>query len=121
MVRDCSSRSLAGIAEESARLVELARTGRLKQDDYSGGVFTLSNLGGFPIDRFTAIVPPGQSGILAIGRIRDEVVVRGGGFFPAKRLSLTLSADHRYIDGADGARFLADLKLLLEDPVQLEA
>ncbi len=120
VVRDCGRRTLAEIASESARLVELARSGKLKPEDYSGGVFALSNLGGFPIDRFTAIVPPGQSGILAIGRIRDEVAVRGGGLFVAKRLSLTLSADHRYIDGATGARFLAEVKALLEDPERLE-
>jgi pyruvate dehydrogenase E2 component (dihydrolipoamide acetyltransferase) len=120
VVRDCGRRTLAEIASESARLVERARAGKLKPDDYSGGVFALSNLGGFPIDRFTAIVPPGQSGILAIGRIRDEVAVRGGGIFVAKRLSLTLSADHRYIDGATGARFLAEVKTLLEDPERLE-
>ena len=88
-------------------------------EDYSGAVFTLSNLGAFPIDRFTAIVPPGQSGILAIGRIRDEVVVRDGGFFAAKLMSLTLSADHRLVDGADGAALLARIKALLEEADQL--
>jgi len=119
VVRDCSSLSVQQISEASLALVEKARAGKLKMEDYSNAVFTLSNLGGFPIDRFTAIVPPGQSGILAIGRIRDEVVVKDGGMFMGKRLSLTLSADHRYIDGADGARFLATVKELLEAPKRL--
>jgi len=119
VVTDCDLRSVAEIAAASAVLVEKARTGKLKNEEYSGAVFTLSNLGGFPIDRFTAIVPPGQSGILAIGRIRDEVVAKDGGIFIAKRLSLTLSADHRYIDGADGAKFLTEVKTLLETPSRL--
>lgn len=115
VVRDCDQVSVAEIAASSVALVEKARAGRLGPDDYTGGVFTLSNLGGFPVDRFVAIVPPGQSGILAIGRIRDEVVVRGGGFFAAKLMSLTLSADHRHIDGAAGAAFMKDLKEILEN------
>jgi len=119
VVTDCDLRSVAEISAASAVLVEKARTGKLKSEEYSGAVFTLSNLGGFPIDRFTAIVPPGQSGILAIGRIRDEVVAKDGGIFIAKRLSLTLSADHRYIDGADGAKFLTEVKTLLEAPSRL--
>ncbi len=114
VVGDCDQRSVGDIAQVSAGLVDKARTGKLAPDDYTGAVFTLSNLGSFPVDRFVAIVPPGQSGIIAIGRIRDEVVVRGGGFFAAKLMSLTLSADHRYIDGADGAAFMKDLKEILE-------
>ena len=119
VVPHCDSLSPADIAAQSAVLVEKARTGKLSPEEYSGGVFTLSNLGAFPVDRFVAIVPPGQSGIIAIGRIRDEVVVKNGGFFAAKLLSLTLSADHRYIDGADGAAFMKELKELLEDSAGL--
>jgi pyruvate dehydrogenase E2 component (dihydrolipoamide acetyltransferase) len=119
VVSHCDSRPPADIAALSAGLVEKARTGKLTPADYSGAVFTLSNLGSFPVDRFVAIVPPGQSGIIAIGRIRDEVVVKNGGFFAAKLMSLTLSADHRYIDGADGAAFMAELKELLENAAGL--
>ena len=119
VVSHCDSRTPADIAVLSAGLVEKARTGKLTQADYSGAVFTLSNLGSFPVDRFVAIVPPGQSGIIAVGRIRDEVVVKNGGFHAAKLMSLTLSADHRYIDGADGAAFMAELKSLLEDAAGL--
>jgi pyruvate dehydrogenase E2 component (dihydrolipoamide acetyltransferase) len=114
VVWDCDAKTVDEIAGDSAALVEKARNGKLSPADYSGAVFTLSNLGAYPVDRFVAIVPPGQSGIIAIGRIRDEVMVRGGGFFAAKLLSLTLSADHRYIDGAEGAAFMKDLKELLE-------
>ena len=119
VVSHCDSRSPADIAALSAALVEKARTGKLTQEDYSGAVFTLSNLGSFPVDRFVAIVPPGQSGIIAVGRIRDEVVIKNGGFHAAKVMSLTLSADHRYIDGADGAAFMAELKTLLENATAL--
>lgn len=119
VVPHCDSLAPADIAAQSAALVEKARTGKLAPEEYSGGVFTLSNLGAFPVDRFVAIVPPGQSGIIAIGRIRDEVVVKNGGFFAAKLLSLTLSADHRYIDGAEGAAFMTELKSLLEDAAGL--
>ena len=115
VVPHCDSLSPADIAVQSAALVEKARTGKLIPEEYSGCVFTLSNLGAFPVDRFVAIVPPGQSGIIAIGRIRDEVVVKNGGFFAAKLLSLTLSADHRYIDGAEGAAFMKELKDLLDE------
>jgi pyruvate dehydrogenase E2 component (dihydrolipoamide acetyltransferase) len=119
VVPHCDSLSPADIAAQSAALVEKARTGKLAPEEYTGGVFTLSNLGSFPVDRFVAIVPPGQSGIIAVGRIRDEVVVKQGGFFAAKLMSLTLSADHRYIDGADGAAFMKELKELLEDAQSL--
>lgn len=119
VVSHCDSRSPADIAALSSALVEKARTGKLTQADYSGAVFTLSNLGSFPVDRFVAIVPPGQSGIIAVGRIRDEVVIKNGGFHAAKVMSLTLSADHRYIDGADGAAFMAELKTLLENATAL--
>ncbi|MBA2482280.1 MAG: 2-oxo acid dehydrogenase subunit E2 [Planctomycetes bacterium] len=119
VVHDCDQAAIRDIAVCSAQLVEKARAGKLAPEEYSGAVFTLSNLGAFPVDRFVAIVPPGQSGILAIGRIRDELVARGGGFFPAKVMSLTLSADHRYIDGADGARFMQEVKELLEDAASI--
>nr|MBA3709466.1 2-oxo acid dehydrogenase subunit E2 [Planctomycetota bacterium] len=119
VVTDCDVAAIADIAVISAQLVEKARTGKLAPEDYAGAVFTLSNLGAFPVDRFVAIVPPGQSGILAIGRIRDELTIRDGGFFPAKLMSLTLSADHRYIDGADGAAFMKELKGLLEEASSL--
>ncbi len=118
-VRDCDLASVPEIAAASQALIDKARANKLAPEDYAGAVFTLSNLGSFPVDRFVAIVPPGQSGILAIGRIREELTVRGGGFFPAKLLSLTLSADHRYIDGADGARFMQEVKELLEDAAAL--
>jgi pyruvate dehydrogenase E2 component (dihydrolipoamide acetyltransferase) len=119
VVPHCDRLTPADIAAQSTALVEKARTGKLAPEEYTGGVFTLSNLGSFPVDRFVAIVPPGQSGIIAVGRIRDEVVVKQGGFFAAKYLSLTLSADHRYIDGADGAAFMKELKELLEDAQSL--
>jgi pyruvate dehydrogenase E2 component (dihydrolipoamide acetyltransferase) len=115
VVTDADLRSVSDIAGLAAGLVEKARAGKLAQEEYTGAVLTLSNLGAFPVDRFVAIVPPGQSGIIAIGRIRDEMVVKNGGFFPAKIMSLTLSADHRYIDGTGGAAFMKDVKEILEN------
>lgn len=114
VVTDADLRSVSDIAALAAGLVERARAGKLAQEEYTGAVLTLTNLGAFPVDRFIAIVPPGQSGIIAIGRIRDEVVVKDGGFIPTKVMSLTLSADHRYVDGTDGAAFMKDVKEILE-------
>lgn len=114
VIPDCDRASIEEINRWTAHLVAKARDGQLAPEEYRGAVFTLSNLGMLPVDRFTAIVPPGQSGILAIGRIREELIPRDGGLFPTRALSLTLSADHRIVDGYLGARFMADVKALLE-------
>ena len=99
---------------EAAPLAERARTGKLAREDITGGTFTVSNLGMFGIDRFDAIINPPQVGILAVGAARERVIARDGAAVVAKVATLTLSADHRVVDGAVGAAFLADLRTALE-------
>ena len=97
-------------------LIEKAKQKRLTPDELSGAVFTITNLGMFDVDEFNAIVNPGESAILAIGKINEEPVSREGKLTSAKLMTLTLSCDHRVIDGALGAQFLQKLKTLLENP-----
>jgi pyruvate dehydrogenase E2 component (dihydrolipoamide acetyltransferase) len=120
VVRDCGRKGILGIDGELADLVERARAGRLLPAEYEGATFTISNLGSFGIDEFTAIINPPGSAILAVGAVRKEpvIVTRGGGDSVAarQRMRLTLSCDHRVIDGAVGAAFLRDLADTLENP-----
>jgi pyruvate dehydrogenase E2 component (dihydrolipoamide acetyltransferase) len=83
----------------------------------SDGTFSISNLGMFGIDTFSAVINPPEGAILAVGRVRDEAVVKNGALAAGKRLGMTLSCDHRVIDGAVGAAFLAELRQLLENPM----
>jgi pyruvate dehydrogenase E2 component (dihydrolipoyllysine-residue acetyltransferase) len=114
VIRDADRKDLATLAKDRERLEAAARSGKLAADDLTGGVFSVSNLGTLGVDRFIAIVNPPEAAILALGRIRDQVVARDGG--PAVRpiVTLTLSVDHRVADGADAARFLADVVADLE-------
>jgi pyruvate dehydrogenase E2 component (dihydrolipoamide acetyltransferase) len=119
VVRDADRKSLTEIAEETRDLAERARARKLDPGEWEGSTFTTSNLGMFGVEEFTAIINPPNACILAIGALRDEPVVRDGAVVPGKRMALTLSCDHRVVDGAVGARFLADVKALLEDPVAM--
>ena len=107
------------IAAESRRLADRAREGTITPPELSGGTFSISNLGMFGIDRFTAVINPPQAAILAIGSVRDGAVVRDGELAPGRVMSLTLSVDHRAVYGADAARFLADLADRLSAPASL--
>lgn len=118
-VRAAHKKGLGAIAQEVKDLAARARNRKLKPEEYSGGSMTISNLGMFGIDAFTAIINPPESTILAVGRIREVPVVQDGEIRVGQRLRLTLSCDHRIVDGAVGARFLATLKHLLENPMQL--
>jgi pyruvate dehydrogenase E2 component (dihydrolipoamide acetyltransferase) len=111
--------TLAGIAARRREIVEAARAGRLRPDDVAGGTFTISNLGMFGVDGFDAIVNAPQAAILAVGRIVEEIVPVGG--LPAVRptLELSVSFDHRTVDGARGAEFLQALAELVEEPAAL--
>jgi pyruvate dehydrogenase E2 component (dihydrolipoamide acetyltransferase) len=111
--------SLGQIAQKRRELVEKARSGRLTLPDLEGGTFTLSNLGMFGIDQFQAIVNPPQAAILAVGRIKDRVVPVDGQVAVRPTMYMTLSVDHRVMDGADGAKFLARVVELLEQPMEL--
>jgi pyruvate dehydrogenase E2 component (dihydrolipoamide acetyltransferase) len=114
VVRRAHERTLREIAAERVRLVASARSGTLDLAEMIGGVITLSNLGSFGIDRFTAMVNPGESAIVAVGRTVERLVPRGRGIAVAPVLTLTLTCDHRVIDGATGARALSHLSALVE-------
>ena len=114
VLRDAAAKDLGAISRERATLQEGARAGKLPVDALVGAVFTISNLGQQGVDRFTAIVNPPESAILAVGRVRDVVVARAGAVAIAPVVTLTLSVDHRVVDGAQAAAFLADLAGRLE-------
>lgn len=114
VVKDIQAKSLQDISRECKALVEKAKTGKLTPDDYQGNTFTVSNLGAFGVDHFTAIINQPDSAILAIGQIKDRVVVIDGGIQVRPIMKLTLSSDHRVIDGAVAAQFMGHLKTLLE-------
>jgi len=116
VVRAADTKSTAQIATEVADLAERARNGRLTRDEITGGTFTISNLGMFGVDRFDAIINPPQVAILAVGAGSDRVVARHGQATVAQVATLTLSCDHRVVDGAAGAQFLAMLRGLVEHP-----
>jgi pyruvate dehydrogenase E2 component (dihydrolipoamide acetyltransferase) len=119
VVRDADRKGLLEIAEETRDLAERARARKLDPSEWEGSTFTTSNLGMFGIEEFTAIINPPNACILAIGTLRDEPVVRDGAVVPGKRMALTLSCDHRVVDGATGASFLKDVVALLQDPVAM--
>jgi len=116
VVRNAESKSISQIATEIKELAKRARERKLKPEEFTGGTFTISNLGMFGISRFTAIINEPESAILAAGSIEDKPVVEKGTVVPGRVLSLTLSCDHRVIDGAVGAEFLKTLKKFLENP-----
>jgi len=117
VVRDCGSKGVLAIDAELKPLVERAQAGTLGPDDYSQATFTISNLGSFGIDEFTAIINPPGSAILAVGSFRKQPVVDSDGALVVKTLvQLTLSCDHRVIDGAVGARFLRFMGDIMENP-----
>ncbi|OGU00392.1 MAG: hypothetical protein A2X80_11365 [Geobacteraceae bacterium GWB2_52_12] len=117
VIRQCQSLSAAGIEKESSRLAEKSRSGRLTSEEMAGGSFSVSNLGMYGVDEFTALIMPGQTAILAVGAVRERPVVHNGRFAAAATMRVTLSADHRVVDGAYAASFLADLRGILEKPV----
>jgi pyruvate dehydrogenase E2 component (dihydrolipoamide acetyltransferase) len=121
VIRDADRKSLTEIAAETHALVKRARTGRLTPDELTGSTFTISNLGMYGIDHFTAVINPPEAAILAIGAAREEPVVRDGQLTAATTLKLTLSIDHRVLDGATAAVFLRDLVNLLEHPLRILA
>jgi pyruvate dehydrogenase E2 component (dihydrolipoamide acetyltransferase) len=119
IVRQADTKSAAMIGTEVAELADRARGGKLTREEITGGTFTISNLGMFGIDRFDAIINPPQVAILAVGAATERVVVRNGQPAVAKVASLTLSCDHRVVDGAVGAQFMATLKGLIESATEL--
>ncbi|CAN5817174.1 dihydrolipoamide acetyltransferase family protein [soil metagenome] len=119
VVRNADQKSVVGIAREVKDLAARARTKKLKPEEMSDGTFSISNLGMFGIDAFSAVINPPEGAILAVGQARDEPVVKEGAVVAGKRMSMTLSCDHRVVDGAIGAAFLAELRDLLEHPMRI--
>ncbi len=118
-VRRCQRLSVAEIQAESSRLAEKSRNGRLTSEEMAEGSFSVSNLGMYGVDEFTALIMPGQTGILAVGAIIERPVVRTGQLAVAATMRVTLSSDHRTVDGAYAASFLAELRSTLEKPAAL--
>lgn len=119
IVKDADAKSLSAIAAEIRELAGRAKKRALKPDEYQGGSITVSNLGMFGIDEFSAIINPPQSCILAAGKVEPRPVVRDGEIVVRQMMKVTLSADHRIVDGAVGAQFLLELRGLLEHPFRL--
>src|SRR5207244_3007597 len=106
VIRNADRKSLGEIGREARELAEKARSRRLQPTEYTGSTFSVSNLGMFEIDQFTAVINPPEAGILAIGSVTQKAVVVGGQLAPGRRMRITMSCDHRVIDGATGAAFL---------------
>jgi pyruvate dehydrogenase E2 component (dihydrolipoamide acetyltransferase) len=116
---DADRKRLRDLSREARELAGRARERKLKPEEYTGSTFSVSNLGMFGIDQFTAIINPPEAGILAIGGIDAKPVVVGGAIVPRRRMRVTMSCDHRVIDGATGAKFLSTLRRLIENPLML--
>jgi len=119
VIRNADVKSLGQIATETRDLATRARNKQLQPEEYTGSTFTTSNLGMFGIDEFTGIINPPNACILAIGAVREVPVVENGLLVAGTRMKVTLSCDHRVVDGASGARFLASVRQYLEDPLSM--
>ncbi|MGH7605729.1 MAG: dihydrolipoamide acetyltransferase family protein, partial [Gemmatimonadales bacterium] len=119
VIRDADAKSLTTIGAEARELADKARRRRLTPEEYTGATFSVSNLGMFDIDEFTAVINPPEAGIVAVGSIVPKPVAHAGAVAVRRRLRLTMSCDHRVIDGATGAAFLKTLKHMLENPLAM--
>jgi pyruvate dehydrogenase E2 component (dihydrolipoamide acetyltransferase) len=119
VVFDADQKPMRQISADVKELAKLARERKLKPEQYTGSTFSVSNLGMYGIDQFTAIINPPETGILAVGRAEDKAIVVDGQIVIRKRLRVTMSCDHRAVDGAVGARFLQTLGRMIENPLML--
>ncbi len=119
VIRNADVKTLTEIGAEARDLAQKARSRRLKPEEYTGATFSVSNLGMLDIDQFTAVINPPEAGIVAVGSIVPKAVVVDGAVVVRRRLRLTMSCDHRVIDGATGAQFLKTLKQMLENPLAM--
>jgi pyruvate dehydrogenase E2 component (dihydrolipoamide acetyltransferase) len=119
VLRDAEAKGLEAVAAEARELIGRARDRDLSPEEYQGATFSVSNLGMFEIDEFTAVINPPESGILAIGRTREKPVAVDGEVVVRRRMRATMSCDHRVVDGAMGARFLETWKGMLENPLEM--
>lgn len=119
IVRSADRKSLSAIAREVRELAERARHRKLRPEEYTGASFSVSNLGMFGIDEFTAVINPPEGAILAVGAMSAKPVVSDGAIVVRQMMRVTMSCDHRVIDGATGAKFLQTFKKILENPLYL--
>ncbi len=118
-IDDCQAKALLDIAAASSDLISRANSGTLRNEEYSGTTFSISNLGMFDVDSFNAIIYPPHAAVLAVGTVKEQPVARDGHIVVAQVMKATLSVDHRVADGAEAAQFLMEIKRLLENPVSL--
>ena len=116
VIQAAEQRSIPEIAAARADIVERTRSGKLRNEDLENGTFTISNLGMYGVERFNAVLNPPQAGILAVGAIEERPVVDGGEVVVRPRMDLTLTIDHRSVDGATASEFLATVKAFLAEP-----
>ena len=119
IIRDAANKGLKEISTEVKHLAGKAREGKLMPEEYQGGSFSISNLGMYGIREFSAVINPPQASILAVGAGEERAIVRAGAVDKATVMSMTLSCDHRAIDGAVGAEFLNAIKAYLEEPLTM--
>ena len=119
VLREADRKGLVQISAESSDLIERARGRKLQPEEYTGATFSISNLGMFGIDEFTAIINPPEAAILAVGGTVEKPVVEDGEIVVRRRMRVTMSCDHRVIDGAMGAAFLQTFRAMLENPLEL--
>jgi len=118
-INNCENKSLLEIAAASTDLITRANSGTLRNDEYSGTTFSISNLGMFDVESFVAIIYPPHAGVLAVGTVKEQPVARDGQVVLAQVMKATLSTDHRVADGAEAAQFLMEVKKLLENPISM--
>jgi len=119
VIRDADRKGVAQIAEEVRDLAARARDRKLKVEEMTNGTFSVSNLGMYGIEEFTAVINPPEAAILAVGTIREEPVVQDGEVIPGRRMRFTMSSDHRVVDGAVGAQYMAAFKRIVESPLNM--
>jgi pyruvate dehydrogenase E2 component (dihydrolipoamide acetyltransferase) len=118
-IGNCETKKLTEIAAASKDLIERANSGHLRNEEYSETTFSVSNLGMYDVESFSAIIYPPHAAVLAVGTVKEQAVVRNGELAVAQMIKATLSTDHRVADGAEAARFLVEIKEILENPVAL--
>ena len=119
IIRNCGAKTLEDISAESRTLIDRAKQKRLHPEEYTGATFTISNLGMYEVESFIAVLIPPQAASIAVGASRDVPVVTQGSVTMSRRMKVTLSCDHRALDGVQGAEFLKTLKRIVEHPQEL--
>ena len=119
VIKNADQKSCIQISDETNMFIQKARSNKLQPEDWSSNTFTISNLGMYGIDDFTAIINQPDACILAVGAIKERAIIKNGEVVSANIMRLTLSCDHRLVDGVEGAKFLSTLKTMLETPLMM--